>query len=152
MVLLQAYGELMDRAPEYTNRYLRLLDSLTASSEPDPLLEAALGRRALRAGGADGTSNAVEHLTKAVKLGFTGATAFEDLAAALSAQGKTADAIEVLKHGIELSPYAPRLYKALVVQYINSAQYGSAKTTMQLYLDIFPEDGFVRDLLRKVGG
>ena len=151
IMLLQAYGELMARAPQYKEPYLKLLDVLASSSVSDPLLEAALGRRALANPAAPEVSSAIAHLSRAVKLGFTGPGAFEDLANALSKEQRTADAIDVLKQGIELSPYAPRLHKLLTVQYINTGQYDLAKAEMQHYLELFPEDGFMRDLLRKVG-
>ena len=151
IMLLQAYGELMSRAPQYREPYLKLLDVLASSSVNDPLLEAALGRRALADPAAQEISSAINHLSRALKLGFTGPGAFEDLANALSKQQRTADAIDVLKQGIELSPYAPRLHKLLTVQYINTGQYDLAKAEMQHYLELFPEDEFMRDLLRKVG-
>ncbi len=152
IMLFRAYGELMGRAPRYKEPYLKLLDALAGTSVKDPLLDAALGRRALSVPGADANRYAIDHLSKALKMGFTGPAAFEDLANALSKDGRTQDAIETLKQGIELSAYAPRLYKLLMVLYINSQQYDLAKAEMQRYLELFPEDDFVRDLLRKVGG
>lgn len=152
LMLLQAYGELSGRAPQYREPYLKLLDVLAASQTIDPTLEAALGRRALAEPGSEKIRYAIDHLSKALKLGFTGPSAFEDLANALSKEQRTAEAIEVLKRGIEISPYAPRLHKLLTVQYINSGQYDLAKAEMQHYLELFPEDDFMRDLLRKVGG
>ena len=152
IVLFQAYGELMGRAPQYREKYVKLLDALAASPVNDPLLEAALGRRALLNPGSEANRQAIEHLSKALKLGFTGPSAFEDLANALSKEQRLGDAIHVLQQGIELSPYAPRLRKFLMVQYINSGQYDLAKSEMQRYLELFPEDTFVRDLLRNAGG
>ncbi len=152
IMLLQAYGELMGRAPQYKAPYLKLLDVLASSSLNHPMLEAALGRRALADPSAQEISYAIDHLSRALKLGFTGPSAFEDLANALSKQQRTTDAIDVLKQGIELSPYAPRLHKLLTVQYINTGQYDLAKAEMKHYLELFPEDDFMRDLLRKVGG
>jgi hypothetical protein len=151
-LLLQAYGELAERAPQFRDRYLKLLDEAAGRSGNEPVIEAALGRKALRDGTQEGNRNAIEHLSKAVQSGFTGAAAFEDLAAALAAEGRTAEAIDTLNRGIGFSPFEPRLRKLLAVQYINARQYDQARRTMQTYLDIFPEDNFVRDLLKKAGG
>ena len=116
------------------------------------MVEAALGRKTLRDGGVEGPTQAVDHLSRAIAAGFRGAAAFEDLAAALSALGRTGEAIGQLKRGIELSPYSSRLYKFLVVQYINAKEYNPARQTMRRYLELFPEDNFVRGLLKNVGG
>ncbi len=152
MVLWKAYGELSDRAPQYQARYFQLLDTVAAQSPNDPLVQAALGRKALRDAGPESNQIAIEHLSNALKLGFTGPAAFEDLATALSSAGKFEDAIAIAKRGIELSPFAPRLHKMLILQYVNSKQYDLAKASMQRYLELVPEDAFVRDLLRKAGG
>ncbi len=152
LVLWQAYGDLAERSPRYQARYLQLLDIVAAQSPGNPLVQAALGRKALRQGGPEANRRTVEHLTKALQLGFTAPTAFEDLADALAAIGKVDEAIDTLKRGIELSPYAPRLHKSLVLQYINAKQYALAKAEMRHYLELVPEDAFVRDLLRKAGG
>src|SRR5436305_5042565 len=141
----------MTSAPRYRQPYLKLLDEFADSPANDASVEAALGRRALQRPGSDGTQSAIDHLSKALQLGFTGSPAFEDLANALSKQQRMVEAIDTLKQGIELSPYAPRLHKLLIVEYINTGQYNLAKTQMQHYLDLFPEDDFVRDLLGKVG-
>lgn len=152
LVLWQAYGELSDRAPQYESRYLQLLATVAVQAPNDPLVQAALGRKALRDATPESNKIAIEHLTKALQLGFKGATAFEDLATAFSQAGKVDDAIETLKRGIELSPFAPRLHKSLVLEYVKSKQYALAKAAMQRYLELVPEDRFMRDLLNKAGG
>ena len=58
----------------------------------------------------------------------------------------------MLQHGIEFSPWEPRLQKLLALEYIHAKQYDLAKQTLQNYLNAFPEDELVRELLRKVGG
>ena len=152
LVQWQAYGELAERWPKYEARYLELLDVVAAQSPGNALVQAALGRKALRQGGPASAQLAVEHLTKSLQLGFSAPTAFEDLADALAALGKSDEAIETLKRGIELSPYAARLHKNLILQYIQSKRYALAKAEMRQYLELFPEDTLVRDLLRKAGG
>ena len=147
-MLLQAYGELMDREPRYRNSYFALLDTLSKTAPNEPLVQAALGRKALL----EGTSleDAIEHLKKAIQLGFKAATAFQDLADALVRSGREADAVPVLRRGIELAPYTPVLYKMLALRFINLKQYSEARHTMERYVDLFPEDDFMRGLLRKV--
>ena len=149
LVLWQAYGELADREPRYQAHYLQLLETVARQEPNHPLVQAALGRKALRDAKPE---PAIEHLTQALQLGFTGAAAFEDLATALSQTGKVDAAIQTLKQGIALSPSSPRLHKMLILQYVNSKQYVLAKAAMRDYLEIVPEDGFIRELLKKAGG
>ena len=60
------------------------------------------------------------------------------------------EAIEVLRKGVDILPYAPRLHKFLAARYIDLKQYDQAKQAMQHYVELFPDDDFVRGLLRNV--
>jgi hypothetical protein len=151
LMLFEILGELSDRAPQYRDRYLQTLAQFSGATDI-PLVMAALGMKAFREGGPGANATAMAYLTKAVDAGFKAPSAFETLATALSAEGKAPEAIAALKRGIELSPWEPRLQKLLALEYIHARQYDLAKQTLQNYLDAFPEDQFVRDLLRKVGG
>jgi hypothetical protein len=151
LTMLRAYGEVMEKRPEYQERYLALLAQLAPASPPDPFLEAALGRKALRESGPDANRLAVAHLSKALELGFAAYTAREDLAEALSREGRLEEAVEVLKRAIELEPYAPALHKSLALRYITLKQYPLARAAMERYVELFPQDEFMRNLLRQVG-
>jgi hypothetical protein len=84
IMLLQAYGELMGKDPAYQSRYSAVLEELRQAAPDEPLLEAALGRKALE-GDAASNASAIDHLTRAIKLGFTAPAAYQDLAEAHSA-------------------------------------------------------------------
>jgi hypothetical protein len=150
IMLLQAYGELMERDPDYRVRYFAALDELSRSSPDQPLVQAALGRKALLENAS--IQSAIEHLTRAIQLGFAAPTVYQDLATALVRVGRETDAVRTLQHGIELSSYTPALYKLLALSYINLKQYPEAKKTLELYVSLFPEDDFMRGLLLKVQG
>ncbi|MGH7246611.1 MAG: tetratricopeptide repeat protein [Pseudomonadota bacterium] len=150
LTLLQAYGELMGQAPRYRPRYLELLADLSHSQPDEPVVQAALGRKAFLASGPEANRQAIEHLSKAVRLGFTGSLVYENLAEALFREDRVPEAIEVLTKGIDLVPYAPRLQKFLAACYINRKQYELARQVMKRYTELFPDDDFVRGLLRKV--
>jgi tetratricopeptide (TPR) repeat protein len=146
IVLLQSYGELMGQAPQYRERYLALLAELAESLPNDPVVQAALGQKAFL----ESDAKAIAHLSKAIELGFTSATVYENLAEALVRGGRTPEAIEVLRKGVDVLPYAPRLHKFLAARYIDLKQYDQAKQAMERYIDLFPDDDFVRGLLRNV--
>ncbi len=148
VMLLQAYGELMERDPDYRARYFAVLDELNRSAPDQPLVQAALGRKALLENASN--DSAIEHLTRAIQLGFAAPAVYEDLATALVRAGREADAVRKLQRGIELAPYTPVLYKLLALRHINLKQYSEAKKTLELYVNLFPEDDFMRGLLLKV--
>jgi hypothetical protein len=42
------------------------------------------------------------------------------------------------------------LYKSLTLRFINLKQYGEARKVMEQYMELFPEDDFMRGLWLKV--
>ena len=88
-------------------------------------------------------------LSRAVAGGTTRAADYEKLADLLSKSARMLEAISVLEKGIKLAPYEERLYKKLSLIYISDRQYGKALETMRSTVQLFPEDGFMRELLRK---
>src|SRR5262249_16693876 len=118
ITLLRAYGELMEKEPVYYERYTSLLDQLSKTAPNDPLVLAALGRKTLREAPKEPSDKAIEYLSKALDLGSTAATTYEDLAEALARADRLEESVGILKRGIELAPYAPVLHKALALRYI----------------------------------
>jgi len=149
IMLLQAFGELMEKDPAYQPRYLAVLDHLSKAPPDQPLVQAALGRKMLR-GAPELNTAAIAHLSRAIEMGFSASIAYQDLAEALAKAGRIQEAIGALERGIAFSPYAPALYKELALHYINLKRYLEAKKTMERYVELFPEDDFVRGLLVKV--
>jgi len=149
LTLWSAYGELMEKEPAFQARYLALLDELAKSAPENGLVQAALGARDLRQSSPDSNAAATAHLRKALDLGFSSGRVYADLAEALARAGRLEDAVAVLKRGIEMEPYAPEIRKSLALRYINLKQYPQAKETMQQYVELFPEDDFMRGLLAK---
>jgi hypothetical protein len=149
LTLLQVYGTLIDSNPTYRQRYLTLLDQL-AKTEPNHILVlSALARKALLEGTSQGSSQALQHLSRAVDLGSTSTSDYKDLAELLARAGRLSEAIEVLKRGIALDPYSSVLYKSLALRYISVKKYPEALETMKQELQLFPEDSFMRNLIRQ---
>jgi predicted Zn-dependent protease len=136
--------------PAFQTNYLALLDELSKDQPDNGLVQAALGTRDLRGTLADSNAAAITHLTKALDLKFSTSTVYADLAEALSRDGRTPEAVDVLNRGISAEPYAPELYKSLALRYISLKNYTQAKQTMQRYVELFPEDDFMRGLLAQV--
>jgi tetratricopeptide (TPR) repeat protein len=146
LILLKAYGELMYREPRFRQRYLVLLKQLENSSPNDSFVQVALGRIALRESEPDSNARAIQRLSKGIELGSTASVAYQDLAEALSRTGRAEDAVKILRRGIEFEPFGPVLYKVLIQQYMKLKWYSQAKQTAKTYIDLFPQDSFMRAL------
>ncbi|MCZ2150742.1 MAG: tetratricopeptide repeat protein [Bryobacterales bacterium] len=143
---LSAYGELMARAPELRTRYQALLEQARRALPEDPLVLAALGSEAL----AGNRPEAADLLAKAERKGKASSTTYVNLGEALSRAGRSEDAIAALKRGENSYPYSQTIRKHLILAFIRAKQYPQAKEAMERFAQDFPEDSFMRGLLRQV--
>ncbi len=144
---LSIYGELMNRDPQLQQPYFALLDRLAQTSPSDPLVLAALGRKALR----EKNPRAVEYLESAVQNGATSQATMIDLSEALAEAGRLPEAISSLEQAVELYPYSPEISKHLLLRLIQAKQYDRAKQVLEQYVEAFPEDDFMRSKLAQIG-
>ncbi|MGB6692108.1 MAG: tetratricopeptide repeat protein [Terracidiphilus sp.] len=149
LTLLAAYGELAENKPEYVAPYLKVLGRLEKTQPDDPLVQAALGRRDLKNGD---FQSAAGHLRRALENGPPAATTYADLADALARLGQTDEALSLLEKAIDLDPYNPVTRKMLVVRLIDTRQYAKARQALEQYLEIFPQDDFMRRMLARAEG
>jgi predicted Zn-dependent protease len=146
---LQAYGELAENKPEYVAAYLRVLGQLEKTQPDDALVQSALGRKDLKNGDYQSAAN---HLRRALEKGQPVETTYADLADALTHLGQTEEALPLIEKAIELNPFDPVTRKMLVVQLVQSKQYPKAHEALQHYLEIFPQDDFMRQMLARAEG
>jgi Tetratricopeptide repeat len=147
LVLLQAYGELVEKHPEYLTRYYAILDQLERTDSNDPLVQGALGNRDLHAGK---YQEAVEHLQHAIKGGATKTVLYTDLADSLVKLDRASEAVQILKQAADRDPFNAELRKQLIVQLIQVKDYANARVQMEDYVQRFPGDSFMRQLLARV--
>jgi hypothetical protein len=141
LTLLQAYGELAAYRPEYAQPYLETLDLLEQTEPNDALVQAAIGRRWLRAGR---PQEAIEHLQRSLALGPPRAVVYSDLSEAFDKLGESQPALAMLQKAIPLDPFNPLLNRSLVFFLIKLKEYSAAQAAMDRYLQIFPQDLFMR--------
>ena len=149
MVRFQAFGELLSKRPDFSDRYMALLTEAAEKHGDDPLVLASLGRMAKLK---ERAVEAVDYLTAAIDAGSRTASTFEDLADLLTQAGRDRESADVLLRGVEAAPFNPRLRKLLALRYINSKRYRDAYETIQRFVELFPEDDFMRGLWRQVQG
>jgi predicted Zn-dependent protease len=137
----------VEKHPEYLTRYYAVLDQLERADPGDPLVQGAIGNRDLHAGKYE---EAVEHLQRVVKGGHAKTISCTDLADALVKLGRASEAVEVLKQAADRDPFNAELRKRLIVHLIQVKDYVSARAQMEDYVQHFPADSFMRQLLAKV--
>ena len=146
VTLLQAYGELADKHPEYLKRYLAVLDQLERTDPGNPLVQAALGSRDVQAGR---YQQAIPHLERALQTGPRKTVFYTDLAEALVKLDRAGEAVAVLRKAVDLDPFNSLLQRTLVVRLIQLKDYKSAQAAMQSYVERFPQDSFMRQMLAR---
>ena len=146
LTLLQAYGELAANRPQYATQYLEVLARLEKSHSDNALVQAAVGRRELKSGN---FTAAIEHLQRALSLASPEATTCADLADALTHLDRKNEAVTWLDKSIQLDPFNPFTQRTLVVRLIDLKQYARARAALEHYVDVFPQDTFMREMLAK---
>ena len=149
LTLLQAYGSLVDSHPEYRARYLAVIGQLAPAQPEHPLVLSGLAWKGLHDGTAEGQMAAIAYLTKAIEHGSVAAADFETLIDLLTRAGRTSEALAMAQRGIDLNPYDQRLYKSLALLHITAHQYSDALAAMEKELELFPEDDFMRGLVKQ---
>jgi predicted Zn-dependent protease len=74
---------------------------------------------------------------------------YTDLAEALVKLDRGSEAIAALQKASELDPFNATLRKTLIVQLIQAKDYPKAKSEMEDYVERFPQDSFMRQMLTR---
>src|SRR4029077_4113645 len=146
LILLQAYGALLGEHPEYASRYFALLQELERTDPGNPLVQGAIGNRDLHAGK---YQEAITHLQQALQNEPAKTILYTDLAAALVKLDRTSEALAALRKASELDPFNPTVRKMLILQLIQAKDYSNAKMEMEDYIERFPDDSFMRQMLTR---
>jgi predicted Zn-dependent protease len=72
---------------------------------------------------------------------------YTGLADALLKLDRAAEAVEVLQQASERDPFNAELRKRLIVQLIQVKDFTNAKKEMEIYVQRFPADSFMRQML-----
>ncbi len=144
---LAAYGELLPQAPAALGPiYSALLEEASRTAPQDPVVLAALAHKAAL----ENATEAPALLRKAIDKGAPGAILHLDLAQALEKTGRLDDSVASLEQAGALFRYSLEIRKRLVLGYIRQKSYAKAASAMEKYVNDFPEDDFMRGLLRQI--
>jgi tetratricopeptide (TPR) repeat protein len=145
---LLAYQEVAKKDPSLLAYYVDMLGQLSKSAPEDPDVLVCLGRKALLE--EKDYPRAADYLSRALERGSEDTTTFLYLGEALSRTGRVEEAVKVLEQGTVAYPYAPTIQKSLAFRYLSLKQYSRARDTMKHYLELFPEDAFMRGTLESL--
>jgi hypothetical protein len=143
-VLLEAYRQIAEYRPEYAEAYRTTLGELERTNPNEAAVQEGLGRIAFKEG--DDTE-AIANLRRAVALNPASASAYSFLAQALIRRDRFDEAIQASQKAISLDQFNTQDRKILIDALIAAKQYQKAIEAMQVYMDLFPEDSFMRKML-----
>ncbi len=150
IVLLQAYGTLAPRFPEYGPRYLALLAKLRESDNRDSVLMAAIGRYEMAQNTPEHDEQARKYFELAIANGASDPETYRALAEVLARLNLPDEAVGALRSGIDRAPWDETLYKYLAWRLVRRKRYNEARQVIVECVERFPQDDFMRDMLAQV--
>jgi predicted Zn-dependent protease len=126
---------------------LKTLAELEQADPDSALVQQALGYQALRDGE---LPKALEHLRRSIELDPQVALNYAYLSEALKQNNEIDAAITTAEKAVSLEPYNPLLQKALIDRLLAAKQPRRAEAALERYLEVFPQDTSMRELLHRV--
>ncbi len=148
ITLFQAYATLVHEGhDELRSPMNELLDRLSRTAPKNPIVLSALARREAAAGASE---KAINHFKQAIAAGSTDRADFAFLAELYSRANKNREAIETLRLGMTINPYAPEFPESIAAEFLRLDDYRSASKVIRDGLQVFPDDLKLRALDKKV--
>jgi Flp pilus assembly protein TadD len=92
-------------------------------------------------------AEAVTHLERSLQLDPLQPLVCVDLSKAQEQSGEGAKAILSARKAVALEPFNPGIRKTLIYQLIQNKQYDQVEVEAETYLQMFPEDDRMREIL-----
>jgi tetratricopeptide repeat protein len=149
LTLLQAYGQVMLAHPEYRARYWSVAEQLKATQPSNVYVLEALADEALQKRTLGGAALASQYFAEAIQRGATNSADFETLAELLEAANRQAEAVNVLRQGMQLDPNNAELYRHSSKLYFALNKMQEACEVAAKGRQKFPQDDAVRALMNR---
>jgi hypothetical protein len=145
LIRLQAYALLKaEGGVQFVQPWLKTLAELEMSNSENAIVQTSLGHRDLDD---HKYAEAVSHLEHSLRLDPLQPLVYVALSAAQEQSGKRAEAILSAREAVALEPFNAGIRKTLIYQLIQDKQYDQAEAEMEKYLQMFPEDDRMREML-----
>jgi Tetratricopeptide repeat len=144
LIRLRAYALLKAEGKEqFVQPWLKTLAELETVPE-NAIVQASLGHRDLDD---HKYAEALSHLEHSLQLDPFQPLVYVDLSAAQDQSGKRDEAILSARKAVALEPFNPGIRKTLIYQLIQDKRYDEVEAEMKKYLQMFPEDDRMREML-----
>jgi len=145
LIRLQAYAQFKAQGKEqFAQSWRTTLAELEKSDPENAIVQASLGHRDLED---HQYAEAISHLERSLQLDPLQALVYVDLCAAQDQSGKREEAVQSARKAVALEPFNPAIRKTLLYQLIQDKQYDQVEAEMEKYLQLFPEDDRMRQML-----
>ena len=152
LTLLKAYRQVMLSHPQYRERYWKIGKRLETTEPNNILVLQALADLALQQKNLQGVMTAIDYLDRALKLGSTEPSDFEQLAKMLLAIHQEMRALEVLRQGMALIPYDQNFYQLSLATLSSLKEPLEACKVAARASTLFPQDDNFRTRLTECAG
>jgi predicted Zn-dependent protease len=149
LTLLKAYGQVMLSHPQYRTRYWAVARQLKDAQPEDVNVLEALADESVQKKTAEGTSQAIQYLQKAILHNTTNPADFEELAELLVAANRQSEAVNVVRQGMHVDPYNAALYRLGTRIYVALNRMSEACQLAAEGERRFPQDDAIRGLMRR---
>jgi tetratricopeptide (TPR) repeat protein len=149
LTLLQAYAQVLGAHPEYRARYWSVAEQLKATQPGNVQVLEALADQAAQNKTAEGTALAIQCLKDATLHGATNPADFDELAELLVASNRQAEAVNVLRQGMQLAPYDAELYRLGATLYFALNRMQEACEVAAKGRQRLPQDDAIRSLMKR---
>jgi hypothetical protein len=147
---LEAYFTAARRDPSLWPLWFRKLSELSRTEPDDPTVLVSLGAVAMAQ--EKDNAKAAQDFALAIKNGSEEPITFLNLATALENLGRGLQAESVLQRGVAAYPYNGLLTARLARQYAMDGHVEQARTLVEKYRAVFPEDANVREVEKHLQG
>ncbi len=135
--------------PEYRERSWTLAKELEAAHPENVAVVEAMADFSMQPKDREAAAAAIHYLDLARSNGSTQPADFEILARILIATGEEKQAIEVLRQGIDATPYSSQLYRLLASTYVSAQQKSEACEVLERANRNFPQDNEFQNQWKK---
>jgi tetratricopeptide (TPR) repeat protein len=148
LIRLQAYVLLIAQGKaQFVQPWLKTLAELETSNPENAIVQSSLGHRDLDD---HKYAEAISHLEHSLRLDPLQPLVYVDLCAAQDQMGMRAAAIQSAREAVVLEPFNPGIRKTLIYQLLQDKQHDQVVVETEKYLQVFPEDDRMRQMLATV--
>ena len=149
-ILFEAYDSLVGEGhQEFEPLLERLLPQIASHARPDPAVLRAMARAEFRKNTEAGNQKALEYMKRVRRSGPVNVDDDLFVSNLYIRTKQTREAVNILARARMASPYFREIYENLAAEYMELGQYRDAIAVLNRGIELFPDDGKLRNLQQK---